>query len=146
MSYLIIATIGLILIILTARLAYLEFRLKKIFKGSRGENLEKTLSALLKLSDDSTKKIIALENKTEANSEQLKKCLQKSSVVRFNPFRDAGSDQSFSLALLNDEKNGLVVSSLYGREINRIYAKPIEKGTSKYHLTDEEKEAVKQAR
>jgi hypothetical protein len=67
-------------------------------------------------------------------------------VVRFNPFKDIGGDQSFALALLDGKNSGLVVSSLHTREGTRIYSKPVIKGESeKYPLTDEEKSAIKAA-
>ena len=71
--------------------------------------------------------------------------IQKVGLVRYNPFSDAGGDQSFALALLDGRRNGVVISSLYGREMNRVYAKRIEGGASKYPLTDEEKEALHNA-
>ena len=71
--------------------------------------------------------------------------LQKVGVVRFNPFKDMGGDQSFSIALLDSGNNGLVVSSIYSRDGNRVYTKPIKNGDSEYQLSDEEKEAIKKA-
>ena len=75
----------------------------------------------------------------------LPRDLQKVGLVRYNPFSDAGGDQSFALALLDGRGNGVVISSLYGREMNRVYAKRIEGGAAKYPLTDEEKEALHNA-
>lgn len=64
-------------------------------------------------------------------------------MLRFNPFRDIGGDQSFSLALLNGQKDGVVISSLYSREGVRIYAKTVKNGTAvKYPLTKEEETAI----
>jgi len=71
--------------------------------------------------------------------------LQKVGVVRFNPFKDAGGDQSFSIALLDANNNGFVITSIYGREGNRVFAKPVKDGKSNYSLSEEEKEAIKQA-
>ena len=71
--------------------------------------------------------------------------LQKVGVVRFNPFKDMGGDQSFSIALLDSGNNGLVVSSIYSRDGNRVYTKPIKNGDSEYQLSNEEKEAIKKA-
>ena len=71
--------------------------------------------------------------------------LQKVGVVRFNPFKDMGGDQSFSIALLDFKNNGLVVSSIYSRDGNRVYTKPIKNGDSEYQLSNEEKEAIKKA-
>jgi hypothetical protein len=67
-------------------------------------------------------------------------------MKRFNPFKEVGGDQSFSVALLNGKNNGLVISSLYTREGTRIYAKAITNGLSEKHpLTEEEEEIIKLA-
>ncbi|MBU4351360.1 DUF4446 family protein [Candidatus Parcubacteria bacterium] len=65
--------------------------------------------------------------------------------VRYNPFTGVGGDQSFSIALLDDHNNGVVLTSLFSREGNRVYAKIVEKGVSPHVLSDEEKQAIKQA-
>jgi hypothetical protein len=70
---------------------------------------------------------------------------QKIGFVRFNPFGDAGGSISFVLALLDAENNGFVISSLHGREGNRVYAKEVKKGESQSQLTEEEKGAIKNA-
>jgi hypothetical protein len=71
--------------------------------------------------------------------------LTRVGVVRFNAFHDVGSDLSFALALLNQRGDGVVISSLYGREECRSYAKPVQGGVSSYNLSQEEKEAIRQA-
>jgi hypothetical protein len=75
-----------------------------------------------------------------------KKNYQKVGFVRFNPFGDTGGSISFVLALLDADNNGFVVSSLHGREGNRVYAKEVTKGTSKSQLTEEEIDAIKSAK
>jgi hypothetical protein len=72
--------------------------------------------------------------------------MQRVGFLRFNPFRDAGGDQSFSLALTDDEGNGFVLSSLHSRDASRIYGKPLTGWNSPYPLTDEEKQAIDKAR
>jgi hypothetical protein len=78
--------------------------------------------------------------------ENLKKkgefSLQKFGMVRFNPFKEVGSDQSFSIAILDANDSGAVITSLYTREENRIYGKPIKAGRSEYSLSEEEKMAI----
>lgn len=59
-------------------------------------------------------------------------------IMRFNAFGNTGSDLSFAIAMVDEQKNGVVLSSIYGREESRMYAKPIENGVSSYPLTDEE--------
>jgi len=71
--------------------------------------------------------------------------ITKVGVVRFNPFKDTGGDQSFAIALLDSNNNGVVLSSLYTREGTRVYTKPIQDASSPYNLSDEEKEAIEKA-
>jgi hypothetical protein len=78
--------------------------------------------------------------------EALSGCIQKVAIVRYNAFRNMGSDLSFSVALLDSEDNGIVLSSLHGRDMSSTYAKPVRAGSSKYILTDEEETAISNAR
>ncbi|MAG59908.1 hypothetical protein CMO96_03925 [Candidatus Woesebacteria bacterium] len=71
--------------------------------------------------------------------------IQKTGVVRFNPFTETGGDQSFALALLDGQDSGFVILSLHGREGTRIYVKPVRGGKSRYELSREEKQAVSEA-
>ncbi len=70
---------------------------------------------------------------------------QKMGVVRFNPFNDMGGNQSFAIALLDSQNNGVVISSFFVQEGNRVYAKAVIAGKSEYTLSGEEKEAVARA-
>ena len=75
---------------------------------------------------------------------RLKKSIQSVNTVRFNPFQGTGGggNQSFATAFLNEEGDGVVISSLYSRDHVSIFSKPIEKRASEYELTDEEKQAL----
>ncbi len=70
--------------------------------------------------------------------------VQKVGFLRFNPFEDTGGDNSFVLALLDRENNGVIVSSLYARDGMRIFAKRIEKGRTTHQLSDEEKKVLEE--
>lgn len=71
--------------------------------------------------------------------------IQKLGVVRFNPFNDGGGNFSFSLALLDAHNTGVIITSMYGRQQNRMYTKKITNGTSESPLTEEEEQAIAQA-
>ncbi len=71
--------------------------------------------------------------------------VQKVGVLRYNPFSGQGGDQSFTVALLDANNDGVVITSIYGREGSRVYAKPINKGVSEYALSNEEKKAMEKA-
>src|SRR3989338_6484671 len=73
------------------------------------------------------------------------KTIQKVGVVRFNPFNDLGGNQSFVIALLDNQNNGFVISSLFIKEGNRVYAKFINAGKSDHLLSKEEMEAISHA-
>jgi Protein of unknown function (DUF4446) len=69
--------------------------------------------------------------------------LQHIGLVRFNPFDDTGSDQSFAIALLDGERDGIVISSLHGRANTRVFAKPVQGGSSPHALSTEEEQAIR---
>ena len=106
------------------------------------KNLEQLLSQFKDLKENLGK----ISNKLEELKKNNKFSIQGIGIVRFNPFKESGGDQSFSIALLDGSKDGVVITSLYGREGNRIFAKPIRKGRSEYLLTEEEKKAIEQTK
>ncbi|MBI2121209.1 MAG: DUF4446 family protein [Candidatus Wildermuthbacteria bacterium] len=91
------------------------------------------------------KRLGELEKQLKEYQKEMRKSFTKSGVVRFNPFGEMGGDQSFSLALLDQDNNGIIVTSHYTIEHQRVYAKPITKGKSEYSLSKEEKEAIEKA-
>lgn len=139
--FLIISVI--LLLFLAGWLAYLEMRLKKLFKGSAGKDLESVLISV----KEELAKMKAKENEQEQTirimENKLSKSIQHVKILRFNPFDDSGSNQSFAVALLDEEGNGVTLSSLYSRDKVGIYAKPIEKYQSEFSLSEEEKEVIK---
>ena len=78
-------------------------------------------------------------------SELLDRAVTRVGVVRFRAFEDMGSDLSYAVALLDAHNDGVVLSSIFGREDSRSYVKPIEAGKSTYTLTKEEDDAIRQA-
>ncbi|HZD80953.1 MAG TPA: DUF4446 family protein [Actinomycetota bacterium] len=66
-------------------------------------------------------------------------------LVRYDAFEDVGGRLSFSCALLDDHGNGVVMTSINGRQDTRVYAKPLTQGQSSYNLSVEEEEAIRQA-
>lgn len=108
-------------------------------KKKEPENFEEILAQF----KDLEKEFKKLANELEQLKESGKFAFQKFGLVRFNPFQEVGGNQSFSVALLDGNDSGIVITSLYTREGNRVYGKPIERGLSKYLLSEEEKEAIK---
>lgn len=121
-------------------------RYRRLLNGESAQDLESLLLEQEQMIKSLEAQVADLKRLTNSYSREAKKHVQKVGMVRFNAFPDTGSDLSFAIALLDGEDNGVVLSSLYGRAESRIYAKPIQGGTSTYKLSDEEKEAIQKAR
>lgn len=76
---------------------------------------------------------------------KLRSCIQYMGIIRYNTFEDVGGDLSYAIALMDEEKNGVVLNSLYYREGCYTYGKPIIAGESKYQLSTEEQQAIDKA-
>ncbi|HRY82443.1 MAG TPA: DUF4446 family protein [Candidatus Moranbacteria bacterium] len=131
-------------IVLQIQLSKIKKRNQNFFAGSSVKNIEELIlghSKNLKILDKDIQELYNISN--QINNLAFRG-FHKLGLVRFNPFKDVGGDQSFSLALLNGKNNGLTISSLFTREGARIYSKSITGGKSEKHpLTEEEKEAIK---
>ncbi|MDD3487233.1 MAG: DUF4446 family protein [Candidatus Moranbacteria bacterium] len=119
---------------------------QQLFSGKSGMDLEKLIldhADNLKELDRDIQDLYGISNQIH---NLASRSVHKVGVVRFNPFKDLGGDQSFSIALLDGQSNGMVVSGLHTREGNRVYAKSVERGKAvKHPLTEEEQEAIKKA-
>jgi hypothetical protein len=91
-------------------------------------------------------RLAALEQSMSRIADAVPRSIQGVGVVRYNPFPDMGSNMSFSLALLDGHANGVVMSVLTNREGSRVYGKAVERGSSSYPLSDEERQALALAR
>lgn len=126
-------------------LARLNRRFKTIFQGGKAKNLEEALTMLGRELGEVNAGLKAAEAHIGTLESRAQHNIQHVGVIRFNPFREAGGDQSFSIALLDEAHDGVVISSLYSRDGVRVYAKPIAGGASTYQLSKEEQQALKKA-
>ncbi len=120
-------------------------KLKMFFAGKKATDLEGVLFEEIKRLKKSESEIKKLIKSSQALEKMASQSIQRVGVIRFNPFKETGGDQSFAIALLDSKDNGLVISSLYSREGTRIYSKPIKAGQSEYPLSTEEIEVLKKA-
>ncbi len=134
-----------LVIILAVQNIILQKRYKKIFKSNKGYSLEGVLK-------DYLKKVDKIEKDTEDLASNLLKIkedsfcmIQKTAIKRYNPFSDTGSDQSFTISLLDGKNNGILLTGLHFREGVRVYAKPIENGQTKHQLSEEEAQVLKES-
>ena len=76
---------------------------------------------------------------------QIEAGVRRVGLLRYDAFEDVGGRLSFSCALLDEHGNGIVLTSINGRQETRVYAKPVAGGTSSHNLSLEEEEAIHQA-
>lgn len=123
----------------------LKQRLNAALGGTDPESLEATLASHMKQVRLVDRRLGELNELYEKLSAVTAVSSQKISIVRFNPFGDTGGDQSFSLAVLDGQNSGYVITSIHSRTGTRVYAKPVDYGESKYQLSAEEEQALAQA-
>ena len=107
-------------------------------KGTSSNNLEEMLLERLngiESANEISEKAIEECKRLEI---KMKDCIQKVAIMRYKAFENVGSDLSFSIAMLDDKNDGLILTGIYGRQESTTYAKPIDKGISRYDLSEEE--------
>jgi len=135
---LLIVTIINIIMLTKTNKKYIKF-MKKLGNGTNlDEMLKDYLEDVKEIKQDNSE-IKAYYTKLDSD---IASCIQKIGLVRYNAFRDVGSDLSFAIALLDGNDTGVILNGLYGSDSSNIYAKPIKGGVSTYQLSEEEKYAL----
>jgi hypothetical protein len=84
-------------------------------------------------------RIVALEQVAQSETPRI-------GFLRYNAFADVGSDQSYALALLTRDGDGVVLSSIYSREETRTYGKSVLKYQTSQEASAEERDAIAKAK
>ncbi len=143
-SIIILLLIGFV--VLLVRFSKLNKRYKNFMeKLGQGKNLEEDLETYMYRVDKVERQNAEISNQVETIENNVTNCVQKIGMVRYNAFKDVGSDLSFALALLDENNNGVVLNGIYAREMSNIYAKPIQNGKSTYVVSEEESQAIEKA-
>ena len=115
-------------------------------KGVSPKSLRAILEDLLKDVELQKKDIDYLKDYSVKLEKEGRVHIQKVGLVRFNPFKDTGGDQSFILSLVDSNDTGVIISGLFSRAGTRWYAKKVSEGKGVEHeLSEEEKRALKTA-
>ena len=118
----------------------------RITKGVSQKSLRTVLEELLNDTDLNKKDIEHLKQYSDKINKEGFFHIQKVGLVRFNPFKDTGGDQSFILSLIDGQDTGVIISALYSRSGTRWFAKKVVNGKGiEYELSEEEKKALKES-
>ena len=147
LTILIINVILLILYILNSiklsklRKNYSDF----MSKLGKGENIDEMLKEYVSKVEEVDSENKEIEKYCETLKNKVEGCIYKIGLVRYNAYKDTGSNLSFALALLNENNNGVVLNGIYSRDSSNIYCKTVKNGVSEYAISVEEKEAIEKA-
>lgn len=134
------------IVILTYQFLKLKNHYNTLIAGVSKRTLEGVLTNIVKDVHDAKKNIANLSSRCDTIEKDSLLHIQKIGLLRFNPFKDTGGDQSFILSLLNEKDTGVVITALYSRSGTRWYAKKVVNGKGADHnLSEDEKEALKLA-
>lgn len=136
---------GFIIFLLIIWIIRLEIRFSRLTAG-KSDNLEDSIMHLKDKQQEAEKFMGEMEKYLTDVEKRLQKSVQAVETVRFNAFDGVGANQSFATALLNQHGDGVIFSSLYGRERTSVFSKPLKNHASEHGLSDEEKQAVKKAK
>jgi hypothetical protein len=113
--------------------------------GPTGEDLETQLNRCLEESRQALAHSHELQEQLARQGARLEGCVQKVGLVRYDAFGDVRGDQSFSLALLDGQDYGTVITALFGRNDSRFFGKSVRAGQADQSLTEEEEDALQMA-
>lgn len=125
-------------IIISVQLSRLKGKYKRFMRGATNKSIEQLIREYMESIDNTVNKVDVLSGELIHLKEQTDRCIQKCNIIRYNAFSDTGSDLSYSIALLDGYNNGVIISSIYGRNESVTYAKPIDNGECRYPLSLEE--------
>ena len=138
MPYIIIGMAVIILLLFIVNLSLfkiigrVEDKYRRLMKGTNSKNLEEMLLERIDSIDEVKEISEKAINECEKLEIKMKECIQKVAIMRYKAFEDVGSDLSFSIAMLDDKNDGVILTGIYGRQESTTYAKPVDKGISRY--------------
>ncbi len=143
--FLLVLILLVIVLVQAARLGRATRAYREVVRdeASGGRSLHDLLAGNALAVERASHRMAEMEAMHALIDERTKRSLQHIGMVRYNPFDDTGSDQSFAIALLDDRRDGVVLSSLHGRANTRIFAKPVAAGVSAHNLSEEEAQAIR---
>lgn len=144
-SVVVLAVVNIALIV---AVIWMHTRLKRFLVGFDSKNIGDSLNFVSNGLTDLETFRKEMESYLTQVEKRLRKSVQSVHTVRFNPYKGTGDggNQSFATALLSENGNGVVISSLHSRDHTRVFSKPISNNQSSFELSEEEKEALDNAK
>lgn len=135
-------------LILLGLVIWMYIKMRRFLVGLDAHNISESLTHVSSNLDELQTFRAEMETYLAGVEKRLRKSVQSVHTVRFNPFKGTGGggNQSFATTLINEEGDGVIISSLYSRDHVSVFSKPIKKHSSDYELSDEEQESLEHAK
>jgi hypothetical protein len=129
-------------LVLLSKVGRLNRLYSRLTRSTSGGSLEAILHEHMDAVNGVISSVESQDKRITKLEENQQHCLQKVGIVRFDAFEEVGGEQSFAVVMLDNERNGVSLSSVYSRSDVRVYAKAIKKGEAGHKLTEEEQKAM----
>ncbi|MGL5353673.1 MAG: DUF4446 family protein [Clostridium sp.] len=135
----------IIVLVLISSVNKVEKKYRKMMRGVNNKNLEELITSKVDSIEEALNNSQKSLEECDNVRQQLRGCVNKVAIMRYKAFEDVGSDLSFSIAILDDYNDGVLITGIYARNDSTTYAKPVDKGISRYDLSEEEIHVLNEA-
>ena len=129
-------SVALVIVLLYA--LYLDRKISQFTKGNDGASLEEVIRDCITTGEKIEERNELIAKHAITLEDRVSHAIRNVETMRYKAFDAGGSNQSFSVALLNEKGNGVILSSLHSHDRMSTFAKPVSGYESSYELTDEE--------
>jgi hypothetical protein len=143
-SLALLVVLFILILILWSKLSKLRKQYLRMMNGSQAENIEQLIIEIQHALNEQKAESSTISAKVHAIREAMTRMKSKVGIHRYNAFAEGGNDMSFTIAILDEHQDGVIMTGIHSREQTYIYAKPIQNAKSTYSLSPEEKEAINQ--
>ena len=134
--------LGIIVFKMHGKLNKIETAYRRTFRVGRGKILEELITENLNIMEEASAVSKEVSAKMEKLESDMARAIQNVGIVRYRAFKDMGPELSFSMALLDAHRDGVIITNIFGGSNSSVYSKPIQDGKSDFLLSIEEKEAL----
>jgi hypothetical protein len=144
-----IAAVALLwVIVLSVKLRRIRAAQRTLLRGEETDlaaHAAALQEAFVQLRDWVEEVAAGLETRVSGAERRMDGCISHMSVVRYDAMNELSGQQSSTVALLDEGRTGVVISSILHRDQARLYVKQVREGTPEYELSPEEEQAVESA-
>ncbi len=144
-EFIILGIVGAWLFLLTVGFFLLISFFRRLSKSAKDLDIRKIFEKIIEGGEKNSQAIERIKEEIARLETDSTFHIQKIGLVRFNPFKETGGDQSFSLAILDSKDCGIVLTGLHTRERTRVYVKEVKNGKGEFEFSDNERAALKKA-